>query len=477
MNEELQTVNAELTSRVEELSRANSDVQNLLESTQIATVFLDRDLCVKKFTPAAKELFYLVESDEGRPIGHLRARFAADTLEKDAEEVLRRLTTFEAAVEGLDNGRRYVMRILPYRTLADVISGVVITFVDITRIAAAEARIQELTDSLRDRVVSLETLLDLVPVGVFIMEGEAPQQASLNRAAARLLGRDEAAPTPRMLSSELPLHASGVTVPRASQPLLRAARTREPVPPFEAQLRREDESSIDVLVTATPLAPARGKPAGAIAAMIDITERRQAEVHQQLLLDELQHRAKNIIATVTALARRTGGASEAAEEATAALVGRLQAMARTHELLSRDVWRGVQLEELLRATLAPYLGGHGDEIAIAGPPVVIDPKASSILGMVFYELASNAAKYGALGPRPGRLAVGWSLESREGRRWLALRWKETLAEPLEAPAAHGFGTSFIERSLSYELSGTVTLAFEADGLACDLDFPLDDPEP
>lgn len=463
MNEELQTVNAELSARVEELSRANSDVQNLLESTQIATVFLDRHLCVKKFTPAAKELFYLVESDEGRPIGHLRARFAADTLTDDAEQVLRRLTSVERTVEG-ENGMRYSMRILPYRTVADVISGVVITFVDITRITEAEARIQELTDSLRDRVDSLEALLDLVPVGVFIMAGEHPDQASLNRTAARLLGRDEAAPTPRMLPSELPLHASGVTMPRASQPLLRAARTRESVPPFEAQLRREDDTSLDVLVTATPLASVRGKPAGAIAAMVDITERRQAEVHQQLLLDELQHRAKNILATVTALARRTGGASEAAEEATAALVGRLQAMARTHELLSRDLGRGAPLDDLLRATLAPY---RGAEIALAGPPVVIDPKASSILGMVLYELASNAAKHGALGPRPGRLAVGWSLDTRDGQHWLALRWKETLATPpetpLDAPETRGFGTTFIERSLSCELSGKRSSAARRSG--------------
>jgi two-component system, chemotaxis family, CheB/CheR fusion protein len=477
MNEELQTVNAELSTRVEELSRTTNDVQNLLESTQIATIFLDRDLCVKMFTPAAKELFYLVESDEGRPIGHLRARFKADTLADDAEQVLRRLGTVERTVHGLDNGMRYAMRILPYRTVADVISGVVITFVDITRITEAEARIQELTDSLKDRVVSLETLLDLMPVGVFIMSAETPELASLNRAAARLLGRDDGVPTPRMLSSELPLHADGVTLPRASQPLLRAMRTREPNPPFEAQLRREDGTSLDVIVTATPRATARGKPSGAIAAMVDITERRQAEDHQQMLLDELQHRAKNILATVTALARKTGTGSPAGEEATSALVGRLQAMARTHELLSRDIWRGAPLDELLRATLEPYLGERNDEVTLTGPRVVIDPKASSILGMVLYELASNAAKYGALGRPHGRLAVTWSVGSRDQRRWLSLRWKETLGEVLQAAGTgRGFGTTFIERSLSYELSGSAALVFEPDGLSCVLEFPLDQPE-
>lgn len=475
MNEELQTVNAELSARVEELSRANSDIQNLLESTQIATVFLDRDLCIKKFTPAAKELFYLVESDEGRPISHLRARFAADTLQADAEQVLRRLSTFERTVESIDNGARYSMRILPYRTVTDVISGVVITFVDITRITEAEARIQELTDSLKDRVVSLETVLDLVPAGVFIMSGDAPELVSLNRAAARLLGRDDAAPTPRMLSSDLPLSVSGVPLPAAAQPLRAARASGAPVAPLEAALRREDGSVLDVIVTAAPLALAGGRP-GAIAAMVDITERRQAEAHKQMLLDELQHRVKNILATVTALVRRTGDSSPSGEKATAALVGRLQAMARTHELLSRDLWRGASLAELLRATIDPYIGTRRDEATLAGPPEVIDPKASSILGMVFYELASNATRFGALGPQHGQLAVNWSVAERDGRRWLTLRWKETLEAPLEAPTRRGFGTTLIERSLSYELFGNASLAFEPDGVACVLEFPLEHSE-
>jgi two-component system CheB/CheR fusion protein len=135
----------------------------------------------------------------------------------------------------------------------------------------------------------------------------------------------------------------------------------------------------------------------------------------------------------------------------------------------------VALDELIRATLEPYLGKQGDDIAIAGPAVAIDPKASSILGMVLYELASNAMKYGALRPDPkqGRLTVGWSVETRDGRRWLSLSWKETLGEPLRATEARGFGTTFIERSLSYELSGSASLAFESDGLSCVLAFPLE----
>ena len=96
--------------------------------------------------------------------------------------------------------------------------------------------------------------------------------------------------------------------------------------------------------------------------------------------------------------------------------------------------------------------------------------------MVLYELASNAVQYGALGRQSGRLAVTWSVGPREERRWLTLLWKESLGATLQAPEARGFGTSFIERSLSYELFGSASLAFEPDGLSCVLEFPLDQPE-
>ncbi|MGH8429841.1 MAG: PAS domain-containing protein, partial [Solimonas sp.] len=189
INEELQTVNAELNARVEELSRANSDIANLLESTQIATVFLDRNLAVKSFTPAAKDVFRLVESDTGRPISHVRTRFDSDTVQADAERVMRTLSTIERQVENSHADARYMMRMMPYRTVDNVIAGVVITFIDVTRITAAEARINELTRELRLRIQSLETLLNLVPAGILIIEDNRSDQIRVNRYGAGLLGQ------------------------------------------------------------------------------------------------------------------------------------------------------------------------------------------------------------------------------------------------------------------------------------------------
>jgi two-component system CheB/CheR fusion protein len=271
INEELQTVNTELNNRVEELGRVNSDIANLLESTQIATVFLDQDLAVKSFTPAAKDLFHLVESDTGRPISHVRARFKHDTIQEDAERVLRTLATLERQVQSADSNARYMMRILPYRTVENMIKGVVITFMDVTRITEAEARVSELSKALRNRVESLETLLDLIPVGVFIMEDSASEQIRINPHGARLLGEEDPGRAPRG-GVRLRLFKGESEIPLRDQPLQQAARTGQPVNHVEAVLRLENGRERNVLISATPLFDEQGKVRGAIAAMVDITQ-------------------------------------------------------------------------------------------------------------------------------------------------------------------------------------------------------------
>ncbi len=139
VNEELTTVNGELAHRVHELTRATSDLKNFLESTQIATVFLDNELRVTNSTPAVVDVFHLVESDIGRPIGHIKPRVAYDDLQDDARRVLRTLATIEREIADPETGARYIVRVLPYRSVDNFIAGVVLTFVDITARQQAEA--------------------------------------------------------------------------------------------------------------------------------------------------------------------------------------------------------------------------------------------------------------------------------------------------------------------------------------------------
>ncbi|HZR88141.1 MAG TPA: CheR family methyltransferase [Bradyrhizobium sp.] len=152
VNEELATVNGELAQRVQELTRATGDLKNFLESTQIATVFLDNDLRVMNFTPATTQLLHLVETDVGRPISHIKARIPIEELYEDIRKVLRMLASAERELTAPDSGTRYIVRILPYRSIDNFIAGVVITFIDVTAVTRAEERQRLLLAELQHRV-------------------------------------------------------------------------------------------------------------------------------------------------------------------------------------------------------------------------------------------------------------------------------------------------------------------------------------
>lgn len=152
VNEELTTVNGELAHRVQELTRATSDLKNFLESTQIATVFLDNDMRVMNFTPAITQVLHLVETDVGRPIAHIKARIPIEELYDDIRRVLRTLASAERELTAPDSGTRYIVRMLPYRSIDNFIAGVVITFIDVTAITRAEERQRLLLAELQHRV-------------------------------------------------------------------------------------------------------------------------------------------------------------------------------------------------------------------------------------------------------------------------------------------------------------------------------------
>jgi two-component system, chemotaxis family, CheB/CheR fusion protein len=476
INEELQTVNAELSLRVDELSAANADIANLLQSTQIATIFLDREYNVRSFTPAAKGLYNLVEGDLGRPISHMRPRFREDSLQKDAQEVLRKLVPIERRVESIEGDERYSMRVLPYRTPDNVIGGVVITFVDITQILKAEERIVQLSRDLRDRVESLEALLDLVPVGILIAEDPEGRSVRLNRCAANLIEGGSIAGTERplealeALSRPLRLLRDGSEIPPEEQPLALAGRTGQPISGLEASIPQADGSKIEVLVSASPLFDEAGKTRGAIAGVIDITRRKQDEAHQVMLLHELQHRVKNILATVTALASRLLRTNTNFDAFRDAFLSRLQAMSRTHELLASQRWDGAEMRDLGASALGPYTAG--DNICLSGPSLFLKPNEAATLGMVLHELASNAAKYGAFAHEGGCVDLSWEVKPDGERAQVEVVWREHGGKAVESDIEPGFGTTFITRSLRYELGGSAVLDFAPDGLTCRLSFPV-----
>jgi PAS domain S-box-containing protein len=214
-----------------------------------------------------------------------------------------------------------------------------------------------------------------------------------------------------------------------------------------------------------------GPPTRLIGVHIDITERKRAEDQQRRLVAELDHRVKNVLATVQAVAAQTLQASSSMEHFVAALDGRIRSMGSTHELLSHRRWLGIPLAELVERELAPYTTGSNTEIG--GPEVVLSAEAAQTMAMVLHELVTNAAKYGSLSTRGGRVSVRWyPLLNGNADARLCIDWQESGGPSVQASERSGYGIEVIRGLFPYELEGEVDFAFATEGVRCRFSVPL-----
>ena len=214
-----------------------------------------------------------------------------------------------------------------------------------------------------------------------------------------------------------------------------------------------------------------GRPERMVGVNIDVTARRRAEEHQRMLVAELDHRVKNVLATVSAVASRTQESAAAPAEFVATLAGRIQSMAATHELLSCRQWQGISVRELVRRELAPYMTGSNTDLD--GPELTLRPEAGQAVSMVLHELTTNAAKHGALSTDDGRVSVRWFLTANgQARDRVCIEWQEAGGPAVRAPERSGYGMEVIRGLVPYELDGTVDLTFAPAGARCVLTVPV-----
>ena len=454
INEELETVNAELNSKVESLDRALSDQRNLLENTEIATIFLDGKLRIKSFTSPITEIFRLIESDLGRPVTDISTRLAYEHLARDVGRVLRTLSRVEHEVTTIDGSASYIMRILPYRTVANVIDGVVVTFLDITerkRHEEALARLAAIVANSADAIIALK------PDGSI---------TSWNAGAARIYGFTAEEAIGRPFSLTMPPENE-----HELRQILERLRRSTPVSAFETGRITKDGRRIHVSYTSTPVRNQAGKLLAAAVIERDITRRKQADEQQKMLLAELNHRVKNALATVLSIASRTRKVTDSLDEYYRAFEGRLRALASTHDLLAKNIWAGAYLRQILLAELEPYKGGK-ETILISGRNLFVSSRAAVVFGMIFHELATNAAKYGALSDTGGNVQVRWNMDGDKDAESFVLEWQERGGPAAGAAGKQGFGIKFIERSVAYELQGSAELRFDPGGLHATIRAPL-----
>ena len=451
VNEELQTVNSELGHRVNELGRANSDLKNLLESTQIATIFLDNDLRVKSFTPSVADIFHVIEADLGRPMNHIASRIAYPEMEADVRRVLRTLGTVEREVGDAAGNVRFLVRVLPYRSLDNFIAGVVLTFLDVTATVKAEAeaeaanrKVLELLESISEAFFAIDH--DLVFTYV---NGRAEMLSG--RRTEDLVGRALPKILPKARFREL--HAA----------VEQALNTRSPA---EAEMLWP---GLDAWM-AISVYPATN---GVSVFLRDIGDRRRAEERQRLLMAELQHRVKNILAVVRSITSRTVDSSRDLDDFSAHFDGRLGALARTQTVLARRAGEDLDLENMVREELLSH-AVRDQAIEVGGPPVLLHHKAAETFGLVLHELATNAVKYGALVAPSGKVAVNWRVLDGEDGGTLSFDWRETGVALIDPnPSRRGFGRELIEHGLPYDLPGAESsLSFAAGGLQCAIELPM-----
>ena len=240
---------------------------------------------------------------------------------------------------------------------------------------------------------------------------------------------------------------------------------------MEKRFRRPDGREIWIAVRSSPVRSADGSLLYFVRVVQDINERKQAELRQKLLVDELNHRVKNTLATVQSLASQTAGSTANPKDFSIAFEGRLIALSKAHDQLTRHHWENAEMRELLSGSLAPYAAAAPERIVLRGEDLVLRPRAVLTLAMAVHELTTNAAKYGALSLSGGSVEVRWEPLQTDSRKMLRLEWRESGGPEVKVPTRRSFGSRLIEGSIRAELNGTAQLTYAPEGLRCEMLIP------
>ncbi|MFC3069841.1 HWE histidine kinase domain-containing protein [Phenylobacterium soli] len=257
------------------------------------------------------------------------------------------------------------------------------------------------------------------------------------------------------------------------QAAVQAAVENRSVFQLEHRVRRADGTVGWTFSRAVPVFDARGEIVEWFGAATDITHRKTTEEHLRLMVNELNHRVKNSLATVQGIAAQTLRRNEVSPEVREALTARLLALAAAHDVLTDERWRGAEIGDLVNAVTAPYAAADGGRpFLVSGPSLYVPPRIAIALALALHELATNAGKYGALSAPGGRVYIDWTVEIEEELLRLRLVWREEGGPPVAAPTRTGFGSRLIQRGLSAELGGKAELHFRPEGLVCEMEALL-----
>jgi two-component system CheB/CheR fusion protein len=462
INEELQTVNTELKLKLDAISRAHSDLQNLMAATDFGTLFLDARLRIKRFTDHVTDLFRITPADEGRPITDFAHQLEYADLIKDARTVLADLAPIRREIRSRAD-RWFDVRLRPYRTVEDKIDGVVITFVDISD----RRQIEEALRASEQHLLNEKQLIDLSREPIFVWDLDVGI-VQWNRGCEEFYGFKRLEAIGQQGYELLRTAVPGSSLEQVKAMLLERGS-------WSGELRQRSKDGRDLIVhSRLELVAVEGRRL-VFESAHDISDSKQWEQHQRLLLRELNHRVKNTLAVVQAIAHQTLRNAKTSKDFVQAFEGRVAALGSAHDLLVRSDWKGADLESLAREQLKPHISDDPSRAQIEGPPVLLPPSLASPFGFIIYELATNAAKYGAWSAPAGRVSLNWSLVPGNPATWLKFEWKESGGPRVKPPTDKGFGSVLIEKGIP---QARVNREFKPSGVVCTVEVPLQStPEP
>jgi PAS domain S-box-containing protein len=442
----------------------------LLDGLPIGVYICDREGSLIRYNERAAELWGRAPAlGEGqhRYCGAFRAFHpdgrAIPAHEVPVAEVLRTgqpVKDREILIERPDGTRIMALaNIRPLLSDTDDVIGAVNCFQDITDRKRAEEAVKENERSLRE-------LLEGLPAAIYTTDVDG-RITFYNEAAAELWGCRPEIGTATWCGSWKLYHPDGAPMPHHLCPMAMALKQRRPVRGAEAIAERPDGTRVAFIPYPTLLHDAAGGIVGAVNMLVDITDQKASEERLRLLASEVDHRAKNMLAVIQAVVHLTQAGS--IPEFKSAIDGRISALSRAHTLLSLGRWEGADMRRIVTEELAPHSAREGARVSINGPVLVLPPQLAQALALVVHELATNAAKHGALAQPGGRLELRWWGASDDR---LLFRWTESGCRRAEPPARKGFGMSIIEGAIRQQLLGALEMDWRADGLRCEIEVPL-----
>jgi len=326
------------------------------------------------------------------------------------------------------------------------------------------ADIAEVEEAIEYERSLLRATVETMPIGVLLVTANG-RISLVNRKMLAMCGVDGL----RSLEDQATfayVRADGTRYAAADLPIMRALEHGETIEGEEVQhevagARRHE------IIHAAPVRDGAGDIIAAVSACYDVTDDHEAMRRQQILLDEINHRVKNTLATVQSIARASLSSATGLKDYAESFEQRLIALARAYNLLTENNWEGADLATIVRRTLAPF--ASEGRISLSGPSVGLTPKLTLAVSAAIQELSTNAAKYGALSVEQGRVDVSWT---REDDGLIAFRWSERDGPVVREPARRGFGTRLIQDILAAESGWTVTLDFSPSGLQCAMRIPV-----